>query len=36
VAGKCKKILLRVKQELKLSEKFDSGESATKLAKDTE
>jgi hypothetical protein len=33
MAEKCKKIVLTVKQQLKLIEKFENGESVTKLAK---
>jgi hypothetical protein len=34
MAENCKKIVLTVKQKLKLLEKFENGESATELAKD--
>jgi hypothetical protein len=34
MAEKCKKIVLTAKQKLKLIEKLENGESATKLAKD--
>jgi Mor family transcriptional regulator len=34
MAEKCSKIVLKVKQKLKLTEKFDNGESVTKLTKD--
>jgi hypothetical protein len=34
VAENHKKIVLKVKQKLKLLKKFESGESATELAKD--
>jgi hypothetical protein len=33
MAGNCKKLVLTVKQKLKLNEKFESGESVTELAK---
>jgi hypothetical protein len=36
MAEKCKKIVLTVKQQLRLNEKFENGELATKLAKDYE